>query len=44
MKDDKFYLIQIAEDITRLEKFTPEGKNAFMVSDCFLRRLESPYP
>jgi uncharacterized protein with HEPN domain len=39
MKDDKFYLIQIAEDITRLENFTPEGKSAFMASELIQRAV-----
>ncbi|MBM4289121.1 MAG: DUF86 domain-containing protein [Deltaproteobacteria bacterium] len=45
MKDDKFYLIQIAEDIDRLEKFTAGGKSAFMneevVQRAVLRTLQT---
>lgn len=39
MKDDKFYLIQIAEDITRLENFTPEDKSTFMASELIQRAV-----
>lgn len=45
MKDDKFYLIQIAEDITRLEKFTEDGRHAFMnaelIQQAVLRTLQT---
>lgn len=33
MKDDRFYLIQVAEDIARIEKFTADGKLAFFASE-----------
>lgn len=39
MKDDKFYLIQIAEDITRLEKFTADGKSAFINTELIQRAV-----
>lgn len=39
MKDDKFYLIQIAEDITRLEKFTADGKSAFINAELIQRAV-----
>jgi uncharacterized protein with HEPN domain len=39
VKDDRFYLIQISEDITRLEKFTQEGKGAFMESELIQRAV-----
>jgi uncharacterized protein with HEPN domain len=33
MKDDRFYLIRVAEDIERIERFTADGKNAFFNSE-----------
>jgi uncharacterized protein with HEPN domain len=33
MKDDRFYLIQIAEDIERIQRFTVQGREAFMASE-----------
>jgi uncharacterized protein with HEPN domain len=33
MKDDRFYLIRAAEDIARIEKFTADGKTAFLASE-----------
>jgi uncharacterized protein with HEPN domain len=33
MKDDRFYLIQVSEDIARIEKFTADGKAAFSASE-----------
>jgi uncharacterized protein with HEPN domain len=39
VKDDKFYLIQIDEDITRLEKFTEDGRHAFMNAELIQRAV-----
>jgi uncharacterized protein with HEPN domain len=45
MKDDRFYLIRVAEDIQRIEKFTAGGKIAFFGSELIqaavLRHLQT---
>ncbi|MFZ2088538.1 MAG: HepT-like ribonuclease domain-containing protein [Desulfobaccales bacterium] len=45
MKDDKFYVIHVLEEIARLEKFAAEGKEAFLSSDLIryavLRSLQT---
>ncbi len=45
MKDDRFYLIRVAEDIGRLGKFTIDGKTAFFHSELIqaavLRHLQT---
>lgn len=33
MKDDKFYVIHVLEEIARLETFTATGQDAFLASD-----------
>ena len=49
MKDDRFYLIRVAEDIARIEKFTADGETAFLASELiqgavlrYLQTLGSP--
>jgi uncharacterized protein with HEPN domain len=45
MKDDKFYVIHVLEEIARLEQFTVEGREAFLASDLIryavLRSLQT---
>ena len=45
MKDDRFFLIQAAEDIARIEKFTADGKITFFASELIqgavLRHLQT---
>ena len=45
MKDDKFYVIHVLEEIARLEEFTAEGREAFLSSDLIryavLRSLQT---
>jgi uncharacterized protein with HEPN domain len=45
MKDDRFYLIRVAEDLERIEKFTAGGKTAFFNSELIqaavLRHLQT---
>ena len=45
MKDDKLYLIHIGECITRIERYTVEGKDAFFADtktqDAVLRNLQT---
>ena len=44
MKDDRLYLIHIRECITRIESYTSEGREAFLVDtktqDAVLRNLQ----
>jgi uncharacterized protein with HEPN domain len=44
MKDDRLYLVHILECIDRIERYTAEGKKAFMVDertqDAVLRNLQ----
>ena len=44
MKDDRFYLINIAERIQRIESYTRDGRDAFMESsmtqDAVVRNLD----
>jgi uncharacterized protein with HEPN domain len=45
MKNDRFYLIRVAEDIERIERFTADGKNAFynseLIQAAVLRHLQT---
>lgn len=45
MKDDKFYVIHVLEEIARLETFTAAGQDAFLASDLIryavLRSLQN---
>ena len=43
MKDDKFYVIHVLEEIARLETFTATGQDAFLASDLIRYAVfESP--
>jgi uncharacterized protein with HEPN domain len=45
MKDDRLYLIHMVECITRIEKYTSPGKEAFasdtMIQDAIMRNLHT---
>lgn len=45
MKDDRLYLIHILEGVSRIEKYTADGRDAFMrdskTQDAVLRNLQT---